>query len=228
MRFVAPGVTSALRLAELKLAVAAFGSCHRWSADPRSPYGRSKLAPERRAIRANAQSLFVAGEGLRVVLNPSHITSRRKRFVSSSHAALNHRSVRRSRGGSLAIAASASAAQIPWGTAGVANSTSVRTALCDHDNGLISAQNLIVLNERHPGGRQPASDRRRIHHGLHIGLQSDHRHRGGDRHRHQHGRQREPASSSGCAFSGFLTADRCRRRTPTFGGSPTASRRRPR
>ena len=47
-------------------------------------------------------------------------------------------------GGSLAIAASASAAQIPWGTAGVANSTSVNGLLTTADNGLIQAQNLIV------------------------------------------------------------------------------------
>jgi hypothetical protein len=47
-------------------------------------------------------------------------------------------------GGSLAIAASASAAQIPWGTAGVANSTSVNGLLTTADTGLISAQNLIV------------------------------------------------------------------------------------
>jgi hypothetical protein len=47
-------------------------------------------------------------------------------------------------GGSLAIAASASAAQIPWGTAGVANSTSVNGLLTTADNGLIQAQNVIV------------------------------------------------------------------------------------
>lgn len=48
-------------------------------------------------------------------------------------------------GGSLAIAASASAAQIPWGTAGVANSTSVNGLLTTADTGLIQAQNLVVL-----------------------------------------------------------------------------------
>ncbi len=46
-------------------------------------------------------------------------------------------------GGSLAVAASASAAQIPFGTPGVASTTSINGLLTTADNGLIQAENVI-------------------------------------------------------------------------------------
>ena len=48
-------------------------------------------------------------------------------------------------GGSLAVAASASAAAIPWGTATDAGSTSVYGLYNQASTGLVNAQNLIVL-----------------------------------------------------------------------------------